>query len=83
MKKMALLNIFVVLVTLCSLVSCDSNAEVTDDKGVVTAIEATNIYGKKYKANVRIVTKSKYTYYFEYTLYTNKSYRVGDSIFIK
>lgn len=80
---MALLNIFVVLVTLCSLVSCDSNAEVTDDKGVVTAIETTNTYGKKYKANVRIVTKSKYIYYFEYTLYTNKSYRVGDSIFIK
>ena len=81
---MALLNIFVALVTLCSLVSCDSNAEVTDDKGVVTAIEATNSYGKKYKANVRIVAKkSKHTYYFEYTLYTNKSYRVGDSIFIK
>ena len=77
---MALLNIFVVLVTLCSLVSCD--CEVTDDKGVVTSIESTTYYDKKYKANVRI-TFDNYPYNLDYTLYTNKSYRVGDSIFIK
>ena len=82
MKKFILINFMVTLFTACLFVSCDE--VVTDDKGVVRSIEATsshNSFGKKYRVEVRI-HNGKYNT-FEYTLYTNKSYRVGDSIFIK
>jgi len=81
MGKVRFLNIVIVFITVLSFVSCDE--VVTDDKGVIRCVEATNgyaSYGKKYKVDVRI--KTKYGK-FDYTLYTNKSYRVGDSIFIK
>lgn len=81
MGKVWLLNIVVVFVTALSFVSCDE--VVTDDKGVVRCVETTDghtSYGKKYKVEVRIT--SGYNI-FNYTLYTNKSYRVGDSIYIK
>jgi hypothetical protein len=81
MKKFWFLNIVVIFVTALSFVSCDEC--VTDDKGVVRCVETTeghNNYGKKYKVDIRI--KSGYNT-FDYTLYTNKSYRVGDSVYIK
>jgi hypothetical protein len=81
MGKVRFLNIVVLLVTALSFVSCDE--VVTDDKGVVWCVETTGkhtTYNKKYKVEVRITTKYNT---FDYTLYTNKSYRVGDSIYIK
>jgi hypothetical protein len=81
MKKSLLVNIVVVLITIFSFVSCDE--VVTDDKGVVRCVETTEghtNYGKKYKVEVRIKSGRNT---FDYTLYTNKSYRVGDSIYIK
>ena len=81
MVKVWFLNIVILLVTALSFVSCDE--VVTDDKGVVRCVETTEghtTYGKKYRVEVRI--KSGYNN-FDYTLYTNKSYRVGDSIYIK
>lgn len=82
MKKFWFLNIVVVFVTALSFVSCDE--VVTDDKGVVRCVETTEghgtAYNKKYKVKVRITSRHNT---FDYTLYTNKSYRVGDSIYIR
>ena len=82
MKKLLAFNILVMLFTACSFISCDD--VVTDDKGIVESIELADnyaFYGKTYKAEVALKVKAGTTH--RYTLYTNKSYRVGDSIFIK
>ena len=82
MKKIAFCNILITLITICSFISCDE--VVTDDKGIVQSVEVADSYAfykKYYKVGVKISLKSGYDK--EYTLYTDKSYRVGDSIFIK
>ena len=84
MKGSSIINVILVLVMLCTLISCDNI--VTDDKGIVTSIKSTSYYpsdnnaGKKYYVEVRIECKHEVI---KYKLYTNKLYRVGDSIFIK
>lgn len=82
MKKLLAFNILVMLFTACSFISCEE--DVTDDKGIVQSIEVAdcyNTYKKKYKVEVKIALKSNFSTH--YTLYTDKSYRVGDSIYIK
>jgi hypothetical protein len=82
MKKLLAFNILVMLFTACSFISCEE--DVTDDKGIVQSIEVAdnyNTYKKKYKVEVKITLKNNLSRH--YTLYTDKSYRVGDSIFIK
>ena len=78
MKKFVLINFIVPLLTACLFVSCDES--VTDDKGVVQSVETTTAYGKKYHVEVRIKCSHSVL---GYDLYTNTSYRVGDSIYIK
>ena len=72
-------NVVIGFMMLFSYVSCD-NDDVTDDKGVVQSVSADKSYGKKYRVEVKIGSKWGVL---RYTLYTDKSYRVGDSIFIK
>lgn len=83
MKKFVLFSFMVILCTALGFVSCD-DVVVTDDKGVVDSVQSTYGYfnnnGKKYHVVVKIQNKRGV---YEYELYTNKSYRVGDSIFIK
>lgn len=82
MKKLLTLNVLMMIFTACSFISCEE--DVTDDKGIVQSIEVADNYDsykKRYKVEVKITLKSNFSRH--YTLYTDKSYRVGDSIFIK
>ena len=84
MKKIIACNYIAAILVLCSLINISCQEEVSDDKGVVQCVEVAdqhNLYKKKYKVDVKITLKSGYA--ISYTLYTDKSYRVGDSIFIK
>ena len=83
MKKLLTLNVLMMIFTACSFISCEE--DVTDDKGIVQSIEVADnydFYKKRYKVEVEITLKSE-LYSRHYTLYTDKSYRVGDSIYIK